>query len=215
MLFIGLSDYGYGCHKDFPHGQDHDCDGPRGGGGGDKIVGEYLVEIDDTLTGLPWSGHANESRIDGNPIPGLLGRLGFFRDRFSVADFANCFESRNGGLVGFGGVQRKPGDTAYGQFWFPGCTKAGGNGGVCDQEVLYQLQTFGTFGPTDHVDCFGDCSVIPLAPGDFARMVMTDWILQISNGGLNIQTQSCLAESDSVVPPFAPPVVILVERLVP
>ena len=91
--------------------------------------------------------------------------------------------------IGFGGVQRKPGDTAWGQFWFPGCTKAGlAEPGVCDQEVLYQLQIFGDF-----VD---DSPVFPLDLGDVAVMAMKDWILQISPGGLNLQMASCLAESE-------------------
>ena len=38
LFFIGLNDYGYGCHKDQPHGKDTVClppePGPPGGGGG-------------------------------------------------------------------------------------------------------------------------------------------------------------------------------------
>ena len=158
---------------------------------------------------------------NGDNLPGLID-LDFFLARFPV-DGANCFLSRadNPDRLGFGGVQRKPGDTAWGQFWFPGCTKAGADDGTgdCVQEVLYQLQIFGDFVGafgSDSCDPDIDCFIVPLALGQSAHMVMTDWILELASGGLNIQMASCIAESDSVGPPvvpqFAPPVEILVER---
>jgi len=206
LLFIGLSDYGYGCHKivddePVPHGKKTECNGGGGGGGGDKVVGEYFVDFNGEPAGETWFGHANESRISGNNLPGLIGQLEFFVELFDEfggnSDGHNCFEIRAGDPVpvGFGGVQRKPGPTAYGQFWFPGCTMAGDNNsaeGVCDQEVLYRLEIFGDFHP--------DYFEIPLEPTQVARMVMLDWKLGIAGEKMNILSNSCIGESEENPP---------------
>ena len=50
LLFIGLSDYGYGCHRDVPHGA-HTCpepDPPAPNGGEDA---KYSVDISGATTG--------------------------------------------------------------------------------------------------------------------------------------------------------------------
>ena len=43
LLFIGLSDYGYGCHKGEKHGKFTGCD-EQSGGGGDEVLVVFFGE---------------------------------------------------------------------------------------------------------------------------------------------------------------------------
>ncbi len=211
MLFIGVSDYGFGCHRsDFTHGADpQPC--PDGGGPGNPAPddGLYIVTIT-TPTGVlgeivagetrtPWHGWINETQVDINhgDLPQWTDLSYFLAN---VDGGGTCFftevEFRGNLRVGKGG-------TARGKFGFDGRQDDG-------TDARYTTRMFGTFDDFDP-SCgpFGQCFVFPLEVDEFARMEMVDWELWVQ-GGKNIQNVSCMGESP---PKFNPPVVILVERI--
>ena len=63
LLFIGLSDYGYGCHTGTKHKTVALCGDDGGGGGGGGVVKPTVVQ-----TTAQWGG-----LIDEPPIPDAFG----------------------------------------------------------------------------------------------------------------------------------------------
>ena len=228
MLFIGLSDYGYGCHRDRdsdgnqdPHGPNGTpCDPPPdpGGGGGGGDVGEYIVTISTPGGGVEsdtmshWLGHQGEKviHINNGRNPGTLPffiDLSFFQNPDNIKGGGTCFEP-DVEFLGQLGVLK--GGGAVAQFWFDGFQRD-----FPTIEARYYLTMFGTFDSDGDASCSGPCLVFPVEPGESARMEMMDWELSVQ-GGMNIQAASCMGESDPDLDPptqFDPKVVILVQRI--
>jgi len=201
LLFIGLSDYGYACHKgdDVRHGQ-KPCDDGNTDTGGE--VGQYIVTISggpgvEATTIDPWLGHKGEKMIAINngrqhgDLPQFTD-LSFFRDYADINEGHLCFTIEDEFLgqleVGKGGV-------AVGQFWFDGFQKDGSTA------ARYYLTMFGTVSEKP-----------PIGEGETFFMDMEDWELNVQ-GGNNIQNDSCMGEADaSGGVQFYPKVVITVER---
>ena len=223
LLFIGLSDYGYGCHRDNdhdgtrdPHGQDPDIcpepDPPAGGPGNSpgKDVGEYDVMISNgvggtggvTSTSSPtnslWLGRQKEKLISINhgTVPQWTN-FSFFADPTFFNTFGDeCF----GGLTPTfkqGSLSEGRGGTAEGHVWFTAKMQDG-------TDVDYELQLFGVFAAGSPRP--------PIDDGDMFHMEMLDWIMT-PQGGNNIQMMSCLGESVRGLSDFDPLVLIDVVRI--
>ena len=199
LLFIGLNDYGYGCHGGKPP---HGACGDKGDKGGDE--GEYSVVISGDVSGgsnplFPWHRHNRNKPeihqailhvgVDHDPAlkrVGELTDLSFFVDRFNALDLAagvagsNCF--RDGPLFTMDGatVNRGRGGTAESIFVFRASTEDLGD----DYMPLYSLSMFGDTVPSED-----------WPPSDAGTtMIMTDWVLKVENESQDVRNISCLGE---------------------
>ncbi len=200
LLFIGLSDYGYGCHRGTEHGKS----GPCGGGG---EVGEFSVA---TTTGAvsyasgvdPWLENSGGKSISmDHPIhtprdTGLMTDLSFFtmpypNGPFSGLDGENCFgtleiDFSTQDIPLFGGqIKKGRGGRAEGSFYFFASTD---NDDPADRiEVLYHIKVFGTF---DQLNSTG------WLPSGTTFLTMTDWEMHVENEGDTVKNISCIGEGD-------------------
>jgi len=202
LLFIGLSDYGYGCHKDFPHGKDTDCNGGGGGGGGGGEDAEYSVTISGAVEG---DTDPNRSWHKGNPhgigygsaAPhlGLLTNMDFFITAndpnepnaggpFTGMRGFDCFggTSLTTDLTWRGGDIRQKRGRSEGTFYFDGCSDEGidPDTGLCFTKLLYWLEVFGPL-------------VDPWPPTGTTSLLMDTWEMGIANEG-ELRNIACIGE---------------------
>ena len=207
LLFIGLSDYGYGCHKEnMTHGKDPEqCPPPpEPEPPGDE--GEYDVTIHmvspvggglegASNTATPW-GEGNRRLIGQNSVNapdrvGELTDLTFFVERFNglaLGTGSNCFgdpaDPNKYGNVRLreSMVRRGPGGRAESNLRFFAFTEELEN----EYMPLYQLNLFGETVLSEE-----------WFPSDAGtEMIMTDWKLQLEAEGQNVKNISCLGESE-------------------
>ena len=206
LLFIGLSDYGFGCHRDVPHGP-HTCpepDPPAPNGGGDA---EYSVDISGAVgghSGLPWTLGRGGKAIDGNrldvgeltdlsfftaPIVGMPPTLPNLGGPFSGERGVNCFGEDLAGADFYpqAGIGRGRGGRADTSFWFMGLTEQG------LPEVLYALFGFGQFKNPDP-DSDLDPDWPPRLVGESTLLEITDWVLTVESEGDIVNNLSCIGE---------------------
>ncbi len=183
LLFIGLSDYGYGHHRP-----------GHGGGPGDDDGGEaaeYSVTITGAVSGgsdAPWTETSGGKNIQGDYRSGDFGHLdlSFFTMSYPYGPFTgsrgeNCFGSAPVSLYPQAAIARGRGGRAEGRFWFWGST---------DNEdsipVLYQFIVLGLF------DKSTSTGWPPLVT---TSAEMTDWVMNPSGEGGNTNI-SCAGESE-------------------
>ena len=198
LLFIGLSDYGYGCHKNGkPHGKNAGpCDpDPPEPPGGDA---EYSVTITGAVFGgsdAPWTESSGGKSIQGDfrfGVSGVFGHLdlSFFTVPYPNGPFdgyrgLNCFGLKDVSLYPQASIQRGRGGRAEDVFWFSAFTAND------DRDlripVLYQLIVLGLF---------EESTSTGWPPSDKTFMPMTDWVMNASNDGGELRNISCNGEGD-------------------
>ena len=180
LLFIGLSDYGYGHHR-----PGHNKGGDDGG-----EAAEYSVTITGAVSGgsdAPWTETSGGKNIQGDYRSGDFGHLdlSFFTMSYPYGPFTgsrgeNCFGSAPVSLYPQAAIARGRGGRAEGRFWFWGST---------DNEdsipVLYQFIVLGLFDKSTSTGW---------PPSDTTSMTMTDWVMNASNDGGELKNISCNGE---------------------
>ena len=196
LLFIGLSDYGYGHHRP-GHG------GGPGGGDGDGDVATYEVSFSGDVSGHShddWQGNFN----GGPKSIGLQGTMVHIPDPnvgdvhdlsfFTSPGLFNPFHGDGDGMNGMrcfpfeffpirqAVVKQGRGGRADGRFNFLGQTH---NTTGAPVDVTYRLRFFGVI----------EGAWPPLSGGPAILMRMTDWDLTVLGVGLDIKNISCIGES--------------------
>jgi len=179
LLFIGLSDYGYGHHRP----------GHSGGGGGgvdDGEVAQYTVDIKGPVTGGStndnWiTGSANQIRLDFGAIAVLDDLDSLVPGPWTPPRGENCFGSEEPFTVFHGFLKKGKGGRAEGWFWLTAHTDDEdppfGSGTSAD----YLFKMFGEFQG-------------PWPPSGTTTMVMTDWEMLLVNGQSELKNITCLGE---------------------
>ena len=198
LLFIGVSDYGYGCHKG---GNDSKgCGDPPQGG----EEGSYSVTITGAIDGHSSDGIDWTERKSGEGIGhssyniGDVGKLdlGFFFMHFDEPFFKDrgeyYFGSASGLLFNQAGIRKHKGGSVLGRFWFKGCTDKGTVGGDpfrgdCIREVLYSLDLLGLFEIPDNWRP---------ASGTTTTLTITSWELIVEAEGDVVKSRSCIGGSE-------------------
>jgi len=179
VLVLGLQTDSYADHK-----PKHN---PGGGGGGDKVVAEYSVEITGAVSGhslndWPEQGGNGIGWGDPNDLAGQFTEWSYFETAIEFNGFGiNCFgESPISPLeIQFAGLRQRKG-SAEGSFWINGWTADG------KIPVVYLLDVLGTPIDTDWPR--------PSEKGDTTSSDMTKWEMGLKNGQPDLKDISCIGE---------------------
>ncbi len=216
-LFIGLSDYGYGCHEGDKHKLPF---APCGGGGGSTGDEDGLYRVTTIAGPMTFPSNAGPMTVKSNNHwedskggemiilqsfnEGDIGELdlSFFtsvNDIFFGVRGANCFGSASGLIVPQAHFRKHKGGSVLGRFWFKGCTDEGIDllTSECITEVLYELDLFGPYLPEN----WRPASEQP------STVIITGWEM-FAGGEGGGSSRSCLGGDD-----FVQDFHILVERM--